>query len=46
MYSTLAGLMTFSMYPQAYFPQLCSTAVSLPGTEQGEIGDDGEKIYR
>ena len=36
---TLAGLMTFSMYPQAYFPQLCIT-----GTEQGEIGDDGERF--
>lgn len=41
---TLAGLMTFSMYPQACFPQLCITAVSLPGTEQGEIGDDGERF--
>lgn len=41
---TLAGLMTFSMYPQAYFPQLCIAAVSLPGTEQGEIGDDGERF--
>lgn len=41
---TLAGLMTISMYPQAYFPQLCITAVSLPGTEQGEIGDDGERF--
>lgn len=41
---TLAGLMTFSMYPQAYFPQLCITAVSLPGTEQGEIGNDGERF--
>ena len=41
---TLARLMTFSMYPQAYFPQLCITAVSLPGTEQGEIGDDGERF--
>lgn len=41
---TLAGLMTFSMYPQAYFHQLCITAVSLPGTEQGEIGDDGERF--
>ena len=41
---TLAGLMTFSKYPQAYFPQLCITAVSLPGTEQGTIGDDGERF--
>ena len=41
---TLAGLMTFSKYPQAYLPQLCITAVSLPGTEQGVIGDDGERF--
>lgn len=41
---TLAGLMTFSKYPQAYFPQLCITAVSLPGTEQGTVGSDGERF--
>ena len=41
---TLAGLMTFSRYPQTYFPQLCITAVSLPGTEQGTVGDDGERF--
>lgn len=41
---TLAGLMTFSKYPQGYFPQLCITAVSLPGTEQGAIGNDGERF--
>lgn len=41
---TLAGLMTFSKYPQAYFPQLCITAVSLPGTEQGAVGEDGERF--
>lgn len=41
---TLAGLMTFSKYPQAYFPQLCITAVSLPGTEKGTVGDDGERF--
>ncbi len=41
---TLAGLMTFSKYPQAYFPQLCITAVSLPGTEQGTVGVDGERF--
>ncbi len=41
---TLAGVMTFSKYPQAYFPQLCITAVSLPGTEQGSVGDDGERF--
>ncbi len=41
---TLGGLMTFSKYPQAYFPQLCITAVSLPGTEQGTVGNDGERF--
>lgn len=41
---TLAGLMTFSIYPQTYFPQLCITAISLPGTEQGTIGIDGERF--
>lgn len=41
---TLAGLMVFSRYPQAYFPQLCITAVSLSGTEMGTLGDDGERF--
>lgn len=41
---TLAGLLTFSQYPQTYFPQLCITAVSLPGTEHGVIGDDGARF--
>lgn len=41
---TLAGLMTFSKYPQTYFPQLCITAVSLPGTELGVTGNDGERF--
>lgn len=41
---TLAGLMTFSIYPQGYFPQLCITAVSLPGTQMGMVGDDKERF--
>lgn len=41
---TLAGVMSFSVYPQAYFPQLCITAVNVPGTEIGEIGEDGERF--
>lgn len=41
---TLAGLITFSRYPQTYFPQLCITAVALPGTEMGITGDDGERF--
>ena len=41
---TLAGLMVFSKYPQGYFPQLCITAVSLPGTKMGAVGDDDERF--
>lgn len=41
---TISGLMTFSLYPQGYFPQLCITAVCLPGLKQGETGEDGERF--
>lgn len=41
---TLAGLMSFSHYPQANFPQLCITAVVVPGTSMGETGDAGERF--
>ncbi|MCL2637377.1 MAG: putative DNA binding domain-containing protein [Oscillospiraceae bacterium] len=41
---TVAGVMSFSKYPQGYFPQFCITAVSIPGTEMGETGDDGERF--
>lgn len=41
---TIAGLLTFSKYPQAYFPQLCITAVCVPGTEMGPTGTDGERF--
>lgn len=41
---TLAGVMTFSQYPQIYFPQLRITAVVVPGTEVGELGTDGERF--
>ncbi len=41
---TLAGLMLFSSYPQAYFPQLCITAVSVPGTEISSTGSVGERF--
>ena len=30
---TLAGIMTFSKYPQTHFPQLCITAIVVPGTK-------------
>ncbi len=41
---TLAGIMTFSKYPQGYFPQLCITAVRVPGIEMGETGEHDERF--
>jgi len=41
---TLSATMIFSPYPQAYFPQLCITAIAVPGTEIGNIGDSGERF--
>ncbi|OGO80421.1 MAG: hypothetical protein A2Y21_05610 [Clostridiales bacterium GWC2_40_7] len=41
---TLAGVMCFSKYPQAIFPQLGITAVVVPGTEMGQTGADGERF--
>jgi len=41
---TLSTALLFSYYPQAYFPQLCITAVVVPGTEVGETGEMGERF--
>ena len=41
---TLAALMLFGLYPQAFVPQLCITAVAVPGNEIGETGPDGERF--
>ena len=41
---TLAGVMVFSQYPQAYFPQLSITAVVLPGTKMGDLGSNQERF--
>ena len=41
---TLAAVLLFSPYPQAYFPGLCITAVVVPGTEIGETGEAGERF--
>ena len=41
---TLSSLMLFSRYPQAFFPQLCITAVSVAGDEICEIGESGERF--
>lgn len=42
--ATLSAVMVFSLYPQAYFPQLCITAVVVPGNEIGAVGDLGERF--
>lgn len=41
---TLSAALIFSPYPQAYFPQLCITAIAVPGTELGNTGDSGERF--
>ncbi|MGN1318218.1 MAG: ATP-binding protein [Lachnospirales bacterium] len=41
---TLAGIMLFADYPQAYFPQLSITAVKVPGNEISMTGNVGERF--
>jgi len=41
---TVAAVMLFGAYPQAYFPQLCVTAIAVPGTQVGELGSEGERF--
>lgn len=41
---TLSATLVFSPYPQAYFPQLCITAIVVPGNEMGDLGDLGERF--
>lgn len=41
---TLAGVMLFGDYPQAYYPQLSVTAVVVPGTQKSETGSVGERF--
>lgn len=41
---TLAAVMMFCDYPQSFFPQLCMTAVRIPGTIVGETGTYGERF--
>jgi ATP-dependent DNA helicase RecG len=41
---TLAGVLCFSKYPQAAFPQLCVTAVVVPGLQMGNTGPSGERF--
>lgn len=41
---TVAGTLLFSLYPQAFLPQLCITAVVVPGVEMGMTGEQGERF--
>ena len=41
---TLSAVMNFSLYPQAYFPQLCITAIVVPGQDIGDVGSQGERF--
>lgn len=41
---TLAGVMLFGDYPQAYYPQLSVTAVVVPGTQKSETGSVSERF--
>ena len=41
---TLAGVMMFADYPQAFYPQLCITAVSVQGYEIGDLGDLSQRF--
>ena len=41
---TLAALMNFGVYPQGFFPQLCITAVSVPGMEIGATDEQNVRF--
>lgn len=41
---TLAALLLFGIYPQAYFPQLSVIATAVPGTEMGLLDDQGRRF--
>lgn len=41
---TVAGIMLLGEYPQAYFPQLSVTAMSVDGNEIGDLGAGGERF--
>ena len=41
---TLAAVLLFSPYPQAYFPQLSVLATRVPGTELGLVDEQGRRF--
>lgn len=41
---TLASVLLFCLYPQAYFPQLSIIATAVYGNEMGAAGENGERF--
>lgn len=41
---TVAGNLYFHVFPQAAFPQLCVTAVNVPGIRLGDVGEEGQRF--
>ncbi len=41
---TLASVLLFCVYPQAYFPQLSIIATAVYGNEIGKLGENGERF--
>lgn len=41
---TLAALLLFGVYPQAYFPQLSIIATAVPATEMGVLDTEGNRF--
>jgi len=41
---TMSALMNFGIYPQAYFPQLGITAISVQGYEIGDLSSSNERF--
>lgn len=42
---TLAAVMNLGIYPQGFLPQLCVTAIVVPGTEIGETDDQNSRFW-
>lgn len=41
---TLAAVILFGLYPQAYYPRLCIIATCVPGTEKGHLDPEGNRF--